>query len=153
MVPWAVCNLARRVFEYGPGALLGASDFFMNGPARFRVVAAEPCRLLCLSRESLQRMMRQEPEERAWHHVPMFTFGAAALARHRALQGWGRVIRACGSKAGRVGQACAAMLAACCRSHPLAASRGNVRRLSVRGSAALVTGGGGGWYTSPLQYP
>jgi hypothetical protein len=95
MVPWAVCNLARRVFEYGPGALLGASDFFMNGPARFRVVAAEPCRLLCLSRESLQRMMRQEPEERAWHHVPMFTFGAAALARHRALQGWGRVIRAC----------------------------------------------------------
>ena len=94
------CCLARRVFEYGPGALLGASDFFMNGPARFRVVAAEPCRLLCLSRESLQRMMRQKPEARAWqhlhvHHVPMCTSGTVALAPHRSSLGRSRVIRVC----------------------------------------------------------
>lgn len=54
----------RRVFEYGPSAMLGSSDFFMNCPARFRMVAAEPCRLLRLSREALQRMTRQKPEVR-----------------------------------------------------------------------------------------
>ena len=54
----------RRIFEYGPGAMLGASDFFMNFPARFRVTAAEPCRLLRLSRDGLQRLTRQRPEVR-----------------------------------------------------------------------------------------
>ncbi|KAK9845864.1 hypothetical protein WJX81_004564 [Elliptochloris bilobata] len=53
------------IFEYGPGAMLGSSDFFMNCPTRFRVTAAEPCRLLWLSREGLQRMTRQKPEAAA----------------------------------------------------------------------------------------
>ena len=44
--------------------MLGASDFFMNCPARFRVTAAEPCRLLRLSRDGLQRLTRQRPEVR-----------------------------------------------------------------------------------------
>ena len=58
------CCICRRIFEYGPGAMLGASDFFMNCPARFRVTAAEPCRLLRLSRDGLQRLTRQRPEVR-----------------------------------------------------------------------------------------
>ena len=44
--------------------MLGASDFFMNCPARFRVTAAEPCRLLRLSRDGLQQLTRQRPEVR-----------------------------------------------------------------------------------------
>lgn len=57
-------SVCRRIFEYGPGAVLGASDFFMSCPARFRVTAAEPCRLLRLSRDGLQRLTRQRPEVR-----------------------------------------------------------------------------------------
>ena len=57
-------SVCRRIFEYGPGAMLGASDFFMNCPARFHVTAAEPCHLLRLSRDGLQRLTRQRPEVR-----------------------------------------------------------------------------------------
>ena len=74
-------TLPCRVFEYGPGALLGASDFFMVGPARFRGVAAEPCRLLTLSREGLQRMTRQKPEVRACQHAPLSFATCTSSAR------------------------------------------------------------------------
>ncbi|KAK9845896.1 hypothetical protein WJX81_005443 [Elliptochloris bilobata] len=49
-------------FQFGPGAVLGASDLFLDCPARFRAVAAERCRTLRLSQAGLHRLTAERPK-------------------------------------------------------------------------------------------
>jgi hypothetical protein len=53
-----------RTFQFGPGAVLGSADMFLDGPARFRAVAAARCRVLRLSESGLHRLAAERPRVR-----------------------------------------------------------------------------------------
>ena len=56
---------AHRTFQFGPGAVLGCSDMFLECPARFRAVAAARCRMLRLSQAGLHRLTAERPKARS----------------------------------------------------------------------------------------
>jgi hypothetical protein len=55
----------RRKFEFGPGCIIGATDFMLRAPRRFRVLAAgQACRALRLQRPQFDTLATAMPEAR-----------------------------------------------------------------------------------------
>ncbi len=95
-----------RTFQFGPGAVLGSADMFLDGPARFRAVAAARCRVLRLSESGLHRLAAERPRVRAAPARRRATAGCAVhlLGRER------RQRRASSRSIGSPGLPCSACL-------------------------------------------
>ncbi len=57
--------LWHRSFTFGPGTVTGAMDFIQRQPRRFRVVARQPSRALCLERAQFDEIANDHPEVRS----------------------------------------------------------------------------------------
>ena len=95
-----------RTFQFGPGAVLGSADMFLDGPARFRAVAAARCRVHRLSESGLHRLAAERPRVRAAPARRRATAGCAVhlLGRER------RQRRASSRSIGSPGLPCSACL-------------------------------------------
>ena len=64
------CNVSPgdicRKFEFGPSCIIGATDFILRQPRRFRVAARARCRALRLRRPDFDRLAAAQPEARPW---------------------------------------------------------------------------------------
>lgn len=60
--PWFRVMLKHRSFTFGPGTVTGAMDFIQRQPRRFRVVARQRSRALCLERTQFDHIATALPE-------------------------------------------------------------------------------------------
>ena len=76
---------ATRLFEFGPGTLVGAIDFYLNQPHTSTAVCLSPaCRLLALPRGALRTMAAEAPQ--ALHVWQMVVLRAKYIDLTAALQ-------------------------------------------------------------------
>ena len=55
-------KIAHRQFQFGPGSIIGTTDWFLERRRRFRAAAETKTRLLSISKSAFDKISVQAPE-------------------------------------------------------------------------------------------